>query len=348
MLIFYLIIFASFCVGLKYNRQGFNSGFLAREQTDSIKGLFILMVFLSHGLLVIRDSGYEFSSFWDYTGMQVRSEFGQLVVVMFLFYSGYGIVESLKKKGKSYISSFPRHRLLTTLLNFDVAVLFFLVLSIILGKCISFRLLGLSLIGWDSLGNSNWYIFVVLLCYSASWLSMMTTPDNIIYTVVLTSCLIFASEYALSILKHGQSWWYNTILCYPAGMLYSLYKSRISYFSTRFYLPLLLVLSIVFFFLHLQRVIPALHGITYNVKSIVFALLIIHLSMKITVGNRFLLWAGANLFPIYIYQRLPMITIEAVLGRRFICSYPFLFIITCAIITGCFAFFYKYWRIQLQ
>ena len=42
---------------------------------------------------------------------------GQLVVVMFLFYSGYGIGESYKKKGVNYVQQMPVHRILTTLLN---------------------------------------------------------------------------------------------------------------------------------------------------------------------------------------------------------------------------------------
>lgn len=42
---------------------------------------------------------------------------------VFLFYSGYGIMESIKNKGEKYISTVPKKRILNVLVNFDIAVL---------------------------------------------------------------------------------------------------------------------------------------------------------------------------------------------------------------------------------
>ena len=51
---------------------------------------------------------------------------------MFLFYSGYGVMESIRKKGEAYVVAMPRHRVAGTLINFDVAVLIFLVVDLLM------------------------------------------------------------------------------------------------------------------------------------------------------------------------------------------------------------------------
>ena len=94
-------------------------------------------------------------------------------MVLFLFYSGYGVMESIIQKGETYIDRFPRHRLLQTLLNFDVAVVCFFFLNLALGIPMSFKQVGFSMIGWESIGNSNWYVFVILYCYLVSFQSVL-------------------------------------------------------------------------------------------------------------------------------------------------------------------------------
>lgn len=334
--------------GSRICRSGFYSGFMDREQTMAVEGLFIWMVFLSHVLLEVRNSGFQPTGALDVAGYWLRSELGQLVVVPFLFYSGYGVMESIKNKGRDYLDRFPRRRLLNTLLNFDVAVLSFILLNLVMGVHMSLTQVGGALVGWDSVGNSNWYIFIILFCYLLTWVSGKVFPDGTWRTVAMTSILVLVVEAVLSFMKHGQPWWYNTLLSYPAGMCFSLYKNKITRLFERYYLPFLLFFVTVFLFLHLQSWIPALRGLTYNVKGIAFALIIVMVTMRIKVGNRFLYWAGASVFPIYIYERLPMRAFRHWAGDAWVCANPYLIILLCALITGCIALLYRHWRIQLQ
>lgn len=166
--------------------------------------------------------------------------------------------------------------------------------------------------------------------------------------MVMTTVLVLFGEACLSFLKHGQPWWYNTILCYPAGMFLSLYKESIVVLFRRYYPIILLLLLSLFLFLHFQRWIPTMRGLTFNAQSIVFAFLAVMTTMKIKTGNRFLVWAGMNLFPIYIYQRLPMHAFRHWAGDVWVSSNPYLFILLCAAITLCISFYYKNWQIKLQ
>ena len=89
------------------------SDYMSREVTDTVKGVFIVFVFLSHANQYIRVDN------------PIGEWLGQLVVVMFFFYSGYGVTESWRNKGLKYVLDMPRHRILSTWVNFAVAVLVF-------------------------------------------------------------------------------------------------------------------------------------------------------------------------------------------------------------------------------
>lgn len=150
------------------NRTKWNDGYLDKGTTAIVNGLFIILVFLSH-----------FAQYApDYIVNYIGRYLGQLIVVMFLFYSGYGCAVQYLKKGEAYLRGFPRKRLLATLLNFDVAVLAFWVTGLLLGKEFPLRQVALSLTGWESLGNDNWYIFVILLCYAIFWAVFSTVKTK--------------------------------------------------------------------------------------------------------------------------------------------------------------------------
>lgn len=342
MALFYLLAFVILFYGAKYQKQGYYSDNLGKDQTNAIKGFFVLMVFISHSMLEVRDAGFGFDGGIDALGSRIRSEFGQLVVVMFLLYSGYGVMESYIKKGRDYIKTFPKKRILTTLMNFDIAVLLFIILDFALGIEISFKQIGLAFIGWRSVGNSNWYIFVILFCYASAYLGFRLTPNNKAKSAWVVLIAVVMGMLLLSFKK--QSWWYNTMLCFPAGMWLSIYKEKLLIFFQRYYLVVFLVTLCAFLSLHFVK-LPELYGFTHNLESMLFAVVIVLLTMKIKTGNAILQWLGINLFPIYIYQRLPMIALSKLAGGGFICAYPYVFMITCLVVACVIAWGYRFWRV---
>ena len=325
---------------------GFNEDYLSKGSTNSIKGVFLLLIVITHSLGYITTSSYRFSSTGDGILLWIVGHLGQLVVVMFLFYSGYGVSESFKSKGRDYLKGFPRRRLLTTLLNFDVAIVVFLLLGLLLGTPMSTRQVLLSFVGWESIGNSNWYIFVILLCYLFSYLSIglysHLPSGKEWFKVILLFLFCFAAIVWLSQTK--ERWWYNTIMCYPMGFLYSVYKEPIEKFVRRHYWPSCVLLFILFIVLVLcpdDRLCLSFNGL-----SVVFAMLVILLTMKVKIGNPPLQWVGEHLFPIYIYMRLPMIILE---NKQpwIIDSQPALFILISLVVTLVIAHFYRLWQIKL-
>lgn len=342
-MIFTLVALLILCLpGIGFGKEQAYVGYLSKDRTNSIKGFFIVLVFLTHIKNYILNSGYEYSGLGDNIFRYFFQYAGQLIVVMFLFYSGYGVMESIKKRGKAYVKSMPGHRILSTLLNFDVAILCFGILSLWLHKTVTLKRFLLSLVAWDSLGNSNRYIFAILICYTVTWLCSLLSNDerNLGWNVMIVLTLIMV---LLSFVR--PPWWSNTILAYPAGILFSQHKEKIESAVNKHYLPLLVVLIFAFsilFFIPLEA-----KGSRHNLMSIVFAFIVIMSSMRIRVDNGVLRWCGANLFPLYIYQRIPMIALSSMLPSWMLNEQPLIFVAICLVVTVMIAYLYKFFKISL-
>lgn len=241
---------------------------------------------------------------WNRIFYFIINAIGQLMVVMFLFYSGYGIMESFRRKDL-YTNTFITHRVLKTLFNFDIAVLLFLLLALIIGKDYDILTVLLSLIGWESIGNSNWFVFDIIVLYLMAYLVLIikkrySIPNKIYFSLIYTLCFTFIIF--LYVTKHN-SYWFDTVLSFPTGMLYSEYKD---YFEKKFksglFWPLFMATSVLFVVLYRWGGYAAT-----ILNCVVFSFLFILISVKIRFNNIILRWLGINCFAIYILQRIPMI-----------------------------------------
>jgi len=260
-------------------------------------------------------------------------------------------MESVKKKGSAYVASMPRRRLLGTLLNFDVAVCSFALLNLVLGIEFTAQKFALSLTGWESLGNSNWYIFDILVCYTLAYIFFKMRPKAGISWGGQFILLIFLFIVAILILEQmKKEWWYNTLLCFPAGMIYSSKKELMERMLQQRYWHILALSCFIFAVLtalFLLGVYGFAQGYIYNINAILFVVIIVMLTMKFKIQNAVLSWMGLNLFPLYIYQRLPMIALRNICGDECLCSYPYIYMVVCLFISFMIAFGFKYWQIKI-
>lgn len=179
MILWFVLIGVLALWGIGFRSKGFFDDYIGVQQCNAIKGLFILVVFVRHIYPYIIGSGCDMSGRLDGLGLRLDGMIGQLLVVMFLFYSGYGVMESIKRKGSCYVRDIPKHRVLTTMLNFGVAVAAFVLLNLALGIERTWDEILLAFTGWTSVGNSNWYIFVIVLCYLLTYFAFRKNADNV-------------------------------------------------------------------------------------------------------------------------------------------------------------------------
>lgn len=162
----------------------------------------------------------------------------------------------------------------------------------------------MALIGWGDVGNSNWYVFCILVTYIFTYIAFKIFKDKHILAMILVT--IFCLLYIYFMKTYKQNYWYNTILCYPSGMWFSHYKKQIEDIVLKnafTYLASLILCIFTFIYAHDYKT-----GIlVYQLCTIAFALTIVLITMKVSINNTILQYLGNNLFGLFILQRIPMI-----------------------------------------
>ena len=80
---------------------------------------------------------------------------------------------------------------------------------------------------WGGIGNSNWYITCIICCYLFSYICARVTgkkTDKAAFLVLMGSLCL---NYMLVLSKYRPWYCFDTILCYPLGMMFSVYKEKI-------------------------------------------------------------------------------------------------------------------------
>lgn len=331
-MLIYLIIFLFFiCNGMKIAEENsFHKDYMDYRSTTAINGIFVVLIFFSHCTQNLTLDG-------PYDGIYVtmKESLLQMVVVPFLFYSGYGIMESIKTK-KGYVKGIIRNRFLKVLVHFDIAVLVYLCLQMLLGRRYEIWHVVQSLIGWTSVGNSNWYIFVTLVLYImvfAAFIIPLGKDGPVRHLLGIAGIIILAAVY----LYFMKSWgvptrFYNTILLFPSGMLYSMERDKIEKICMKndiCYMASGIIVFVIYYYAYCH----ARESIFwYSVWGCAFMAMILLFNMKISLKNNMLIWFGKNVFGIYIWQRVPMIILKNLRGGIYT-ERTYVFIFSCFIAT---------------
>lgn len=318
LLIFIIILFFN----CKFNKNGFKD-YLEIEQTNAIKGIFAIIIAFSHfnSYIVLSDN------IGDKIYLKIFYLIGQLMVTLFLFYSGYGVYKSAFKK-KDYINTFPKKRFLKTLIKFDLAVLLFFVVNLFLNNNYTIKDTLLAFTGWTSIGNSNWFMFAILYLYAITYISAKLTKNRINNNTILL-ILFFTTIYFILMKQLKDSWWYDTIFCYFFGMIYAKYEEKINkiIFNTKKYYFILLIVTILFLILfYFRRFI-----IIYEIASCVFCLLIVLITNRLKFVNPILSFLGKYSFEIYILQRIPYMILKNYLNYNIYLYFTFSILLTLLI-----------------
>ncbi len=293
--VIYIILLILTIYGISVKMHGFIDQPFDRRVKHSINGMFIILVFCRHIFQYISPSFHTVPYLIDKAGSIIDGHLFQLLVVSFLFFSGYGLTISAERRGGC--KQIPIHRCLTVLLNFMIAVCLFAVLQLTIGSKFSLKEFLLSLICWDSLGNSNWYIFCILWCYMFSYISYKLSSSKATFIVIVW---LLSITYILTLYKFKGSYWYDTVLAYPTGVTFTVYRKRIMWILKERWLQIFALIMVLFgvsYYVLLRH--P--NALVHNATSIMLCLMMIIIMMKVRIQNRYLEWMGKNLFPLYIY-----------------------------------------------
>ena len=315
-----------------------DGAYVSRERTCMINGIFIWIVFMSHM------QGYQsLATAWDRPVLEVIGRMGQTMVATFLFFSGYGIMASLQRKGILYSKQLITHRFCKVLLHFAVAVALFWGIQYAMGiRYDAVRVLS-SFYAWSSIGNSNWFIFITLAAY------LIIALNNMLLRrwggAVVAGGVALSFLMLIPLLLHKGDYWVDSCLCIPAGMFFCLYRERVEEKVRACRCPVWLlgaVLSVAGVMLYrglaLQVTLRTIGEVPLlvlvlvrNVGCIVFAhgVCFFFAGVRFARVPAFLVWSGgAALFYLYIFQRIPMLVGKH--GGMHV-AYPLAYQVGCAI-----------------
>ena len=298
MAIFLLLLLAVSCYGMRFS--SFHEDHMSVRATTAIKGVFAIIILLSHTKAYISLGTDVPDRLFGFTMRYL----GQLMVTAYFFYSGFGILESVRHK-KRYMQGFFKKRFLKTLIHFDLAVLLFLVLQSILGNHFESADYLWCWIGWESIGNSCWFIFVILALYLATYLAFRLFPaqDRWIPTLIVT--LLSAGLWVFLHQFKQDYWWYDTLAAFPAGMWFSIAKEK--YTGGSLTRKTLLAVAVIASFVIWRHFVDI---DIYGICAILFSLTVVAFSLWVKLDNPVLQWLGKHCFSIYMLQRIPMIVLS--------------------------------------
>ena len=305
----YFSFIAVFIIGARFFVKSVNPDYISQKQTQSINGFFVLLVFMQHYKSYVKpeqfDMVYEAIGKWN----------GQLIVVPFLFFSGYGIMLSITKKGTSYVNSIMTKRFPKVWSHFALAIVLFIITNSAMGIYHDPWVVFFTFFGWEGIGNSNWYIFDTLVLYILTFFSFRFVGKSYKAGLYIMGLLTLAFVITMSFFK--QPYWYNTVIAYFMGMFFALIEPHFRKWISASPLNYIIfatagTVAIIFSSMDKSKMTA------YEIFVLSGIAVLLAISLKVKFGKPVLSFLGKNVFEIYILQRIPMIILKGVIPDKYL------------------------------
>ncbi len=290
---------------MEYNHLDRQTDYLSKNNTNSIKGFFAVLVVLCHiwgriaadvntGNFVIANLGRLFSIM------------GYISVSIFFFISGYGLMLQYKEKGREYVKKFPKRNLLSLYVINIILIVAYSLFYFCLENTFSLKIFIQSFLFGATIISNGWYLQAILLFYLAYYLIFMLIRSDNMKLIVLA---VFLMVYCIicGVFLKLSSTWYECSFTFVLGMIWYNYRAKIDNFvkkKSRY--AICLIFSFILFFVScFCSLALSLGGIEVVLKifsTIVFCIFVMLITMKIKVKNVITAFLGALYLEIYVLQ----------------------------------------------
>lgn len=304
------VVFILSLIGIRFQKcNAKENTYLTKNSTNAIRGIFIILIAMA--LFLRNVSGTTYSQF-DTPLFSFSSDYVQLLFVPFFFFSGYGIFETFKDLGKSYARRIPLQQILRHYLSYFISWILFAVTALALESNYSIQDYLLSSIGLSTIGNSNWFVFVMIFLYLISFTSFRIADKKtaVIIHLVLVVFLYFMLK---TFAQPGSEFLWNTMPAYVVGVTYSYLKEKIErfIFKKRFirYVGLVISMGALVGTTFLLNAVPYTDfaNALFLFPSFFLCSSIVFLTSIFDIRSKPLVFIGSNSFWIYILFLLPTI-----------------------------------------
>lgn len=177
-----------------------------------VKGLLAVLIVLHH--LSINTPGTLL--------FQAFTSIGTMVVAVFFFYSGFGLMESYLKK-PNYLRGFFSKRIVKLLISYCMALLITYYVTLLTQYKLTPDEIVQSFFDGDPVVPYSWYVLAILFFYTLFYFSARLFPHKAVINGVIlvgTICYCFYSITQVSF----SSWWLSSCFSFFAGVHWASYR----------------------------------------------------------------------------------------------------------------------------
>ena len=263
----------------------------SKQKTLFLKVFMAVAIILGHLSCRVPSGWIQPFRFW-----------GAPFVSMFLFISGYGMWQSfLSNYGLSFSSTLKR--IWKIVLPYLFTVLLYFAIVRLPSREFNIDVLEAIMTG-TSKQSHLWFVFAIIYLYLTFFLcTRLCRRSAIILSLFAITALTIA---LLRKVGYDRCWWVS-LMAFPTGCLYSMYKDRINgaIFKNRLRYCLAMAAAIVGVGVSYLPGVEVLYSISHIFIPMAIALVVIQLPIE-KLNNRFTMHLGSISYEIYLCQLIAM------------------------------------------
>lgn len=263
-------------------------GFLNRRYTYFLRGVCMLLIVVAHTAnefpLLLQE--WHLGSIWL---------LGRYATGIFFFLSGYGLTFSLGSNDvdRTYITRHLRNLLLPYLIFW----LFYFTMGLCVGHFATDAPLLKEFLSLKMPGVDTWFLRTILALYLIYMVAARFAKPH-------AATIVNATVVAYTILAASlgiDGWWWNTILCFPLGILFARHPKLSQIKCTPLVLIALVALLVAF-----QKFVP-LHFVEEICPPMVCCLIFAYLStnVKVSQNKSVMVFIGRSSLYMYLMEAIP-------------------------------------------
>ncbi len=249
---------------IAWKQDSYINDFSTVESTKGLRGFLVICIILHH---ISQEEAFRQTHI-----LGIFPEQGYIFVALFFFWSGFGLIKSLRHKN-DYLNTFLKKRVLPLVVIFYVTTLFYALFNIITGVQMTLSKWLLSFSGLILMNGQSWYVVVLIILYVSFWVIFKTVKKEEI-AILLILFIVLAMGAIFIYIGHfgwflgpdlwwldgknwknlpwwknyyvfwfSGEWWVNSSIAFVIGLLFAKYENKIVDFLKKKYFVKFLVLT---------------------------------------------------------------------------------------------------------
>ena len=289
-----IVILTLYCVRINNLHD---SDALAYDKSNTIKGLFSLLILFHHLIFEI-----DIHS----PGLEVFKYIAFPLVSVFFFFSGYGLVKSYSKNSlKISLKLFAKKRISKLIIPYTIIIIFYGLYKYIHNpSTFSTREFIMDVLLAKEIGPL-WYMTVILIIYAIFGLCFKYCKPISARRIILTITVLYV---LLCVFFSVPSQWYSSIIGFYVGIFYGMNESKVRELINSNYYRNLCIIFISFNTLFCSRLIIAakitnseiLHSAYRSIIDFAFIFFLISLLEIIEIKRPIMCFIGKISYELYL------------------------------------------------